>query len=90
MKQQLAQPVGEQAAAWFARVQDAPGDAPLRAELEHWLAQAPQHREEYQRLVELWRAADFIPDNASKPCAAPSLCASCRAAACCARPWPPG
>ncbi|MFK3771086.1 FecR family protein [Pseudomonas sp. NPDC089406] len=61
MKQQLAQPVGEQAAAWFARVQDAPGDAPLRAELEHWLAQAPQHREEYQRLVELWRAADFIP-----------------------------
>lgn len=61
MRQQLGEPVAEQAAAWFARVQDAPHDAELQAALALWLAQAPQHRAEYQHLVELWRAVDCIP-----------------------------
>ncbi|QXH34989.1 FecR family protein [Pseudomonas muyukensis] len=54
-------PVGEQAAAWFARVQDAPQDPALRLALEQWLAQDPRHAEEYARLDHLWRAADLIP-----------------------------
>ncbi|MCO7520459.1 MULTISPECIES: FecR family protein [unclassified Pseudomonas] len=54
-------PVGEQAAAWFARVQDAPQDPALRLALEQWLAQDPRHAEEYARLDRLWRAAGLIP-----------------------------
>ncbi|MDR2307188.1 MAG: FecR family protein [Paucimonas sp.] len=61
MKQQLPDPVPEQAATWFARVQDAPGDETVRAALAQWLGQHPRHREEYQRLAVLWRAADLIP-----------------------------
>ncbi|AXM97999.1 FecR family protein [Pseudomonas plecoglossicida] len=61
MKQHAIDSVREQAAEWFARVQDAPGDAGLQAQLAAWLAVDPQHREEYQQLARLWQAADFIP-----------------------------
>jgi transmembrane sensor len=61
MKQHAPDPVREQAAAWFAQVQDAPGDSALRAALQQWLDQDARHREEYQQLVRLWGAADFIP-----------------------------
>ncbi|WP_110993483.1 FecR family protein [Pseudomonas sichuanensis] len=61
MKQHVIDPVREQAAAWFARVQDAPGDGDMLAALGAWLEQDARHREEYQLLVRLWGAADFIP-----------------------------
>ncbi|MDH0302740.1 MULTISPECIES: FecR family protein [unclassified Pseudomonas] len=61
MKQHVPDPVGEQAAMWFARLQDAPQDTALRASLQQWLAQHPRHGEEYARLEQLWRAVDFVP-----------------------------
>ncbi|QXI37652.1 FecR family protein [Pseudomonas xantholysinigenes] len=61
MKQHVPDAVGEQAAAWFARVQDAPQDRALQVALEQWLALDLRHAEEYQRLASLWRAVDFIP-----------------------------
>ena len=61
MKQHVPDPVGEQAACWFARAQDAPHDKAVHAALQAWLAQHPSNRQEYERLAQLWRAADFIP-----------------------------
>ncbi|MFJ2981568.1 MULTISPECIES: FecR family protein [unclassified Pseudomonas] len=61
MKQHGTATVREQAAEWFARVQDAPRDAGLQVQLRAWLASDPQHREEYEQLASLWRATDFIP-----------------------------
>jgi len=61
MKQHGTDTVREQAAEWFARVQDAPRDAGLQAQLNAWQEADPQHREEYEQLASLWRAADFIP-----------------------------
>lgn len=57
----MEQHVREQAAEWFVRLQDAPRDDELQAGLVQWLARHPRHREEYERLVQLWRATDFIP-----------------------------
>ncbi|MCO7515626.1 FecR family protein [Pseudomonas guariconensis] len=61
MKQHGADAVRDQAAEWFARVQDAPQDAELQAQLRQWLAAHPRHREEYEQLGRLWQAADLIP-----------------------------
>ncbi|WP_031325230.1 FecR/PupR family sigma factor regulator, partial [Pseudomonas taiwanensis] len=61
MKQHGTDTVREQAAAWFARVQDAPRDAGLQAQLHAWLEGDARHRDEYQQLSRLWQAADFIP-----------------------------
>lgn len=61
MKQHGTDTVREQAAAWFARVQDAPRDAGLQKQLRAWLASDERHREEYQHLCRVWQAADFIP-----------------------------
>jgi len=61
MKQHGPDTVREQAAEWFARMQDAPGDAGLQAQLRAWQEADPQHRDEYQQLANLWRAAGFIP-----------------------------
>ncbi|MCV9919056.1 FecR family protein [Pseudomonas sp. BT-42-2] len=61
MKQHGADPVAEQAAQWFARVQDAQHDAGLQAQLRQWLEADPRHRAEYQLLGQLWLAADLIP-----------------------------
>lgn len=71
MKQHAFDPVGEQAAAWFARVQDAPGDAELQAALQQWLAQDARHRDEYRRLTQLWRAAELIPRHRLQALCAP-------------------
>ncbi|WP_336332359.1 FecR family protein [Pseudomonas putida] len=61
MKQHGTDTVREQAAAWFARVQDAPRDAGLQAQLRAWLDGDARHREEYEQLARVWQAADFIP-----------------------------
>ncbi len=51
----------EQAAEWFARVQDGPLSAERQAAFEAWLAQDPLHRDEYALLADLWRASDLLP-----------------------------
>ncbi|CAD5107254.1 FecR family protein [Zestomonas carbonaria] len=44
----------EQAARWFARMQNADADHPQRAEFEAWLAADPHHAAEYRAFAELW------------------------------------
>ncbi|MEB6588758.1 MULTISPECIES: FecR family protein [Pseudomonas] len=61
MKQHGTDTVREQAAEWFARVQDAPRDAGLQVQLRAWLESDARHREEYEQLARVWQAADFIP-----------------------------
>ncbi|WJD63613.1 FecR family protein [Pseudomonas kurunegalensis] len=61
MKQHGTDTVREQAAAWFARVQDAPRDAGLQTQLRAWLVSDARHREEYEHLNRVWQAASFIP-----------------------------
>ena len=51
----------EQAAEWFARVQDAPLLPEQQACFDAWLAQDPLHRDEYDLLGQLWQAADLVP-----------------------------
>ncbi|HEN8799438.1 FecR family protein [Pseudomonas sp. CM25] len=53
--------VREQAAAWFVRVQDAPGDTALQKQLRAWLESDARHREEFDHLSRVWQAADLIP-----------------------------
>ncbi len=61
MKQHGADTVREQAAQWFARMQDAPRDAGLQAQLCAWQDADPRHHEEYEQLARLWRAAELVP-----------------------------
>ncbi|MBK4999592.1 FecR family protein [Pseudomonas sp. S31] len=61
MKQHGSETVREQAAEWFARAQDAPGDAALQARLQAWLAADPLHAQEYLHLTRLWQAVDLVP-----------------------------
>lgn len=51
----------EQAAEWFARVQDGPLSPAQQAAFDVWLAQDPLHRDEYALLGQLWRASDLLP-----------------------------
>ncbi|EKT4466989.1 FecR family protein [Pseudomonas putida] len=61
MKQPGAEDVREQAAEWFARINDAPTDSRLQAQLQQWLDADPRHREEYDLLGRLWQAAGQVP-----------------------------
>lgn len=61
----------EQAAEWFARVQDAPLAPEQQARFEAWLAADPLHRDEYELLARLWRASDLLsPERLEKLCVA--------------------
>lgn len=44
----------EQAAQWFARMQDSGVEPAQRARFEAWLAANPQHAREYQAFADLW------------------------------------
>ncbi|QXI48734.1 FecR family protein [Pseudomonas anuradhapurensis] len=72
MEQHGSETVREQAAAWFARVQDAPRDAGLQVQLRAWLEADRQHRDEYEQLARLWHAADFIPRQRLEALARPA------------------
>ncbi|MFJ4373662.1 FecR family protein [Pseudomonas japonica] len=61
----------EQAAEWFARVQDAPLAPEQQTRFEAWLAADPLHRDEYELLARLWRASDLLsPERLEKLCVA--------------------
>lgn len=51
----------EQAAEWFARVQDAPLAPEQQRRFDDWLAQDALHRDEYELLGQLWQASDLLP-----------------------------
>lgn len=53
-------PVAEEAARWFLRVNEA-GDKPHQhPEFAAWLARSERHREEYQRFQQLWGALEQV------------------------------
>lgn len=53
--------VRDEAALWFSRVQDAPLNPGDQQRFSAWLAQHPQHRDEYQLLQGLWSATELVP-----------------------------
>ena len=53
--------VREQAALWFSRHQDGQLDAGAQARFAAWLAEHPQHQQEFRILQRLWGATDLIP-----------------------------
>lgn len=53
--------VRDEAARWFVRLQEPAIDVAEQQRFEHWLAEHPQHRDEFQWLQGLWSAADLLP-----------------------------
>lgn len=51
----------EQAAEWFARVQDGPLTPAEQARFDAWLNEDSLHRTEYDLLATLWQATDLLP-----------------------------
>lgn len=48
----------EEAARWFAKMQHAGADDPVRSRFEAWLAQNPAHARAYAAFDELWSRFD--------------------------------
>ncbi|POF41313.1 peptide ABC transporter substrate-binding protein [Pseudomonas laurylsulfativorans] len=53
--------VRDDAALWFVRLQEPAVDVELRHRFQAWLDEHPQHRNEFEMLQDLWRAADLVP-----------------------------
>lgn len=49
-----------QAVEWLMRLQEAPHDARLRADLDDWLAQSDDHRRAYEDMKVLWGHAEAV------------------------------
>ncbi|MGB5827164.1 MAG: FecR family protein [Pseudomonas mandelii] len=53
--------VRDEAVRWFVRLQEPAVDVEAYRRFEAWLAEHPQHRDEFQVLQGLWTAADLLP-----------------------------
>lgn len=53
--------VRDNAARWFVRLQEPAVDVEDYRRFEAWLAEHPQHRDEFQVLQGLWTATDLVP-----------------------------
>lgn len=53
--------VRDDAVRWFVRLQEPAVDVEAYRRFEAWLAEHPQHRDEFQVLQGLWTAADLLP-----------------------------
>jgi transmembrane sensor len=53
--------VRDAAARWFVRFQEPAVDVETYRRFEAWLAEHPQHRDEFQLLQGLWTATDLLP-----------------------------
>lgn len=53
--------VRDEAARWFVRLQEPAVDVEEHRRFEAWLAEHPQHVDEFQLLQGLWTAADLLP-----------------------------
>jgi transmembrane sensor len=49
-----------EAVGWLIRLQEAPGDACLRAAVDAWLAESERHRRAYADMEPLWRQAEEV------------------------------
>lgn len=53
--------VRDEAAHWFVRLQEPVVDVDARRQFDTWLNEHPQHRNEFELLQGLWKAADLVP-----------------------------
>ena len=53
--------VRDEAARWFVRLQEPAVDVMAYRQFENWLNKHPQHRDEFEWLQGLWKAADLVP-----------------------------
>ncbi|MGY2189265.1 FecR family protein [Pseudomonas sp. SDO5591_S426] len=53
--------VRDEAARWFVRLQEPAVDVDAHRQFETWLDEHPQHRNEFELLQGLWKAADLVP-----------------------------
>ncbi|WP_433736189.1 FecR family protein [Pseudomonas putida] len=53
--------VRDEAARWFVRLQEPAVDVDLYRQFETWLDEHPQHRNEFDVLQGVWKAADLVP-----------------------------
>jgi transmembrane sensor len=53
--------VRDEAARWFVRLQEPAVDVMAYRQFENWLNEHPQHRDEFEWLQGLWKAADLVP-----------------------------
>lgn len=53
--------VRDEAAHWFVRLQEPVVDVDARRQFDAWLNEHPQHRNEFELLQGLWKAADLVP-----------------------------
>lgn len=53
--------VRDEAARWFVRLQEPAVDVVAHRQFESWLNEHPQHRDEFEWLQVLWKAADLVP-----------------------------
>ncbi|BCX69514.1 MULTISPECIES: FecR family protein [Pseudomonas] len=53
--------VRDEAAQWFVRLQEPAVDVDVHRQFDIWLNEHPQHRNEFDLLQGLWKAADLLP-----------------------------
>lgn len=53
--------VRDEAARWFVRLQEPCVDVDVQRQFETWLDEHPQHRNEFDVLQGVWKAADLVP-----------------------------
>ncbi|NUU38384.1 FecR family protein [Pseudomonas sp. C2B4] len=53
--------VRDEAARWFVRFQEPAVDVEAYRQFDTWLNEHPQHRNEFESLQGLWKAADLVP-----------------------------
>ncbi|MGJ7517867.1 FecR family protein [Pseudomonas baetica] len=53
--------VRDEAARWFVRLQEPCVDVDVQRQFDSWLNEHPQHRNEFDVLQGLWKAADRVP-----------------------------
>lgn len=59
--------VEEAASAWFMRRRERASDAGVEQAFQAWLAQSPLHRQEYDKLAQVWDDLAALPRPASAP-----------------------
>jgi len=57
---------------WFMRVQAAPADESVHAELDAWLARDDAHRKAYRKAAKVWKLTGSLPSLGEQPSAVPT------------------
>lgn len=65
--------VEEAASAWFMRRRDRASDAGAEQAFQAWLAQSPAHRQEYERLAQVWDDMAALPRQPAARTLSPAM-----------------